>query len=73
MKLLESTCKDRNIDFTVNNNHIRCLAHVINLAAQATLSSLKVGYVENEDELLNKTDEIIDVIPKVLYNFLQLI
>lgn len=73
MKLLESTCKDRNIDFTVKNNHVRCLAHVINLAAQAALSSLKVGYVENEDELLNKTDEIIDVIPKVLYNFLQLI
>lgn len=73
MKLLESTCKDRNIDFTVKNNHVRCLAHVINLAAQAALSSLKVGYVENVDELLNNTDEIIDVIPKVLYNFLQLI
>lgn len=73
MKLLESTCKDRNVDFTVKNNHVRCLAHVINLAAQAALSSLKVGYVENVDELLNNTDEIIDVIPKVLYNFLQLI
>ena len=73
MKLLESTCKDRNIDFTVDNNHIRCLAHVINLTIQAIFFSLKVGYVKNKDELLNKTNEIIDIILKVLYNFLQLI
>jgi hypothetical protein len=29
------------------------MAHVINLAAQDALSSLKVGYVESEDEILN--------------------
>lgn len=64
MKSLESVCQERNIDFTVKNNHVRCLAHIINLAAQAALSSLKVGYVENEDVLLNDTDET-EVIPKV--------
>ena len=32
MHTLEMTCKDRNIQFTVHDNHIQCLAHVINLA-----------------------------------------
>jgi len=67
MKSLESVCQERSIDFTTKNNHVRCLAHIINLAAQAALSSLKVGYMENENVLLNDTDEITEVIPKVRY------
>ncbi|CAB5370059.1 unnamed protein product [Rhizophagus irregularis] len=64
MKALEKTCKDRNIEFTAYNNHIRCLAHIINLAAQDALSTLKVKYVENENELLNN-DEVSEVVPKL--------
>lgn len=65
MNALERTCAERNIDFTTKNNHIRCLAHIINLAAQEALSTLKVKYVENEDELLLNNEEISEVIPKV--------
>jgi hypothetical protein len=65
MKTLQSTCRSKNIEFTVHNNHVRCLAHVINLAAQAALAKLKVGYVDNEDEILNNNNETNDVIPKV--------
>ena len=50
---LEATYQSRNIKFTANNNHVRCLAHVINLAAQAALSKLKVYYIESESELLD--------------------
>ncbi|CAB5371644.1 unnamed protein product [Rhizophagus irregularis] len=63
MKALEKTCKDRNIEFTAHNNHIRCLAHIINLAAQDALTTLKVKYVDNENELLNN-DEVSEVVPK---------
>ena len=65
MNTLQTTCKSRNIEFNVHDNHVRCLAHVINLAAQAALAKLKVGYVENENEILNSNSEVIDVIPKV--------
>ncbi|EXX64064.1 hypothetical protein RirG_146420 [Rhizophagus irregularis DAOM 197198w] len=65
MSALETTCQEKGIDFTAYNNHIRCMAHVINLAAQDALSSLKVGYVESEDEILNQNKEIVDVIPKL--------
>lgn len=40
------------------------MAHIINLAAQDALHSLKVGYAENEDEILDQI-EINGVIPKV--------
>ena len=65
MSALETTCQEKGINFTAYNNHIRCMAHVINLAAQDALSSLKVGYVESEDEILNQNKEIVDVIPKL--------
>jgi hypothetical protein len=32
MKALELVCQERNIDFTINNNHIRYMAYIINLA-----------------------------------------
>ncbi|EXX51121.1 hypothetical protein RirG_264420 [Rhizophagus irregularis DAOM 197198w] len=64
MKALEKTCKDQNIEFTAHNNHIRCLAHIINLAAQDALTTLKVKYVDNENELLNN-DEVSEVVPKL--------
>ncbi|GBC50995.2 zinc finger BED domain-containing protein RICESLEEPER 2-like [Rhizophagus irregularis DAOM 181602=DAOM 197198] len=65
MSALETTCQEKGINFTAYNNHIRCMAHIINLAAQDALSSLKVGYVESEDEILNQNKEIVDVIPKL--------
>ena len=41
------------------------MAHIINLATPDVLSSLKVGYIENEDEILNQNNEIVEVIPKL--------
>ena len=65
MNTLQITCKSRNIEFNIHDNHVHCLAHVINLATQAALAKLKVGYIENENEILNSNSEVIDVIPKV--------
>jgi hypothetical protein len=65
MDSLELICKDQHINFTTKNNHIRCLAHIINLAVQDALTSLKVGYLESENEILNQDDHINDIIPKV--------
>jgi hypothetical protein len=73
MSILETVCKSKNIEFTAYDNHVRCLAHVINLAAQAALSKLKVGYVEHESEILDDNGEINDVIPKVITNIIYLI
>jgi hypothetical protein len=76
IKMVEETCKIKHIEFSAYHNHVRCLAHVINLAAQDALAKLKVGYVESENEMLNDSREINDVIPKVknhYYIFIKLI
>jgi hypothetical protein len=66
MNKLQTICQDQDIDFTKKHNHIRCLAHVINLAAQDALNVLKVGYSETNDEILEDDQtEISGVIPKV--------
>jgi hypothetical protein len=70
MNSLQTICQGQNIDFTKKHNHIRCLAHVINLAAQDALTVLKVGYFENDNEIYNQIDQnneigISGVIPKV--------
>jgi hypothetical protein len=63
MDSLEFSCQEYNINFSKEDNHIRCLAHVINLAAQDALATLKIGYFENEDEILAETSD--NVILKV--------
>lgn len=65
IKMLEDSCKIKKIEFSAYNHHVRCLAHIINLAAQDSLSKLKVGYVEGENEIINDNKETNDVIPKV--------
>ena len=70
MDSLEFTCTNENINFTKKHNHIRCLAHVINLAAQDALTALKVGYSENEDEVFNQNNPN-GVIPKVKLEFIN--
>ncbi|GBC28332.2 zinc finger BED domain-containing protein DAYSLEEPER-like [Rhizophagus irregularis DAOM 181602=DAOM 197198] len=65
MSALEKTCQEKGINFTVYNNHIRCMAYIINLTVQDALSNLKVGYIESKDEILNQNKEIVDVISKL--------
>jgi len=64
----EIMCYEDNIIFDTENQRVRCLAHIINLAAQDALKSLKGIGPENEEEVLNNKDPI-GVIAKVkLYN-----
>jgi len=65
MNKLQVTCQSRKIEFTANNNHVRCLAHVINLAAQAALFKLKASYVKNENKILDQDNKISEIISKV--------
>ena len=39
---VETAFSAGNLEFNVKNHHVRCLAHVINLAAQQILQSLNV-------------------------------
>ena len=66
---LEALCHQENIKFKQNDQHIRCFAHIINLAAQEALKTLKASAPANEDLAIYHTnDEDISnyhIIPKV--------
>ncbi|GBC48644.2 zinc finger BED domain-containing protein RICESLEEPER 2-like [Rhizophagus irregularis DAOM 181602=DAOM 197198] len=49
---------EKNIEFDNVNQHVRCLAHIINLAAQEALKSLKATVNISEDEFLNQHENI---------------
>ena len=56
----------KKIDFHYQKNHVRCLAHVINLATQEILKFIKAGEAQNENTILEEISEgFIDIIPKL--------
>ncbi len=41
------------IDFDLPNQHVRCLAHIINLTIQKFLKNLHISELENKNSLNN--------------------
>ncbi|CAH1763824.1 8132_t:CDS:2, partial [Entrophospora sp. SA101] len=63
---LEQAFCSEGIHFDAGNQRIRCLAHIINLAAQEALKSLKGMGPEKEDDALDEEDDDkINVIKKL--------
>ena len=70
MNILSRVLKSESISFEPKDQWVRCLAHVINLAVQAALTSLKATAANSEDvvlwELEEETNaESVSVISKV--------
>ena len=47
-------------DFTVQDCHVRCMGHVINLAVQTLLHALRATAIENEARLVDEEGEEVD-------------
>lgn len=67
--IFETLCENEEILFDAKNQRVRCLAHIINLAAQDILKSLKEEAPNNEIEILgkNRFNNTIGVVSKVKY------
>ena len=65
MKYLENVCQNKSISFDANDNHCRCIAHIMNLAVQNILKQIKAGEAETEDIILDIAITTGDLIPKV--------
>nr|CAG8651165.1 13850_t:CDS:2 [Entrophospora candida] len=59
------------IHFDAGNQRICCLAHIINLAAQEALKSLKGMGPEKKDDALGEDDDKINVIKKPFHNMVS--
>ena len=62
----ESICEYEGTTFDAKNQRVRCLAHIINLAVQNILKSLKEK-PNDEDDILEENDSVstLGVITKV--------
>lgn len=58
-------CNKNQINFHHKQNHVRCIAHIMNLSVQEILKSLKAGEAPNGDEILNDDNDDNGTIPKV--------
>ena len=66
----EEMCEEKeNIQFDSKNQRVRCLAHIINLAAQDALKSLKGTGPDSEEEVLENLSNPEGVIAKVIAIF----
>ena len=64
--IFETLCEYEEIPFDAKNQRVRCLAHIINLAVQNILKSLKEEAPNNENEILEtNTSNTVGVISKV--------
>ena len=68
LKELSTVCSNKNINFHHKKNHVRCLAHIMNLTCQEILKNIKAGEAQDEDEILKEIsngNDDINVIPKL--------
>ncbi|CAB5213516.1 unnamed protein product [Rhizophagus irregularis] len=70
LKEFEKTCIKNHIEFHHKRNHVRCIAHVMNLAVQEILKYIKAGEPQDEDiildDILNNTNLFTNkIIPKL--------
>jgi len=57
MNIFSRVLKSESISFEPKDQWVRCLAHVINLAVQAALTSLKATAANSEDAVLWELEE----------------
>jgi hypothetical protein len=61
---LENYFQELGVDFTAKNNQIRCLGHVINLAAQSLLKSMECDNTTSERDIFDD-DQSYEAIPAI--------
>lgn len=68
LKELETECSVENINFHHKKNHVRCLAHIMNLTCQEILKNIKAGEAQDENDILKEISEKsvdLSVIPRL--------
>jgi hypothetical protein len=73
LQALSSELVDEDIEFNNIDQHVRCLAHIINLSAQEALKSLKIvsnisdnEFVDEDNYNNRQTGEVAGLLHKVI-------
>lgn len=68
MKELESICIENRVEFNHKKNHVRCIAHIMNLAVQEILKHINAAEIEDEISILEERYNVNNTISKVSKN-----
>ena len=56
LRALGAICNSDDIIFDAKKNHVRCIAHVMNLSVQAILRAIRVEIPQDEEELFEEIE-----------------
>jgi hypothetical protein len=58
---------DLNITFNPSNQHVRCLAHIINLAAKSALEGLNASGLDIDENIIDEEEENGEKLKNAIY------
>jgi hypothetical protein len=58
---------DLNISFETHNQHVRCLAHIINLAAKNALEGLNASGLDVDENIIDEREETNENLKNTIY------
>ena len=65
LKEFESICVEKCIAFDHKKNHVRCIAHIMNLTVQEILKHLNAANIEDENSILEDEYNMNGIVSKV--------
>jgi len=57
LNIIQSNLKEKNIIFELKDQRVRCLAHIIDLAAKKALEDLRASAPADETDIMKETKE----------------
>jgi hypothetical protein len=67
LKLIQYDLKEKNITFDPDNQRVRCLAHIIDLAAKKALNELQASGPDNEADIMEEDEETEEDLKSIVY------
>lgn len=67
LDIIRSNLEEKNITFEPENQRVRCLAHIIDLAAKKALEDLRASGPGDEADIMEETVETEEDLKSIVY------
>lgn len=67
MSKISASLSNDNIIFEPQNQHVRCLAHIINLAAKCILEGLNASGLDVDENIIEESEDNNEVLTNSIY------
>ena len=67
LNIIGSNLEEKNITFEPKDQQVRCLAHIIDLAAKKALEDLWASALADETDIMEETEETEEDLKSIVY------